>query len=162
MNYIRSSVRDGGTKPALDSPAQWEDEKYLQPVLEDDPVLFSLDELVTTAPEEGQDAAGQAGSGAQDGDADSNALRAQLNESQQQFADYRTAVEQTLEQRWSDTKASTSTAATGPSRLPTGGRDKPERLNSVGEAEEEREKKEDDEYYFESYAYNGTLLGMSK
>ena len=45
VNYVRSQVKDGNVKPDVESPAAWEDDKFMQPVLEDDALLFSVDEL---------------------------------------------------------------------------------------------------------------------
>jgi hypothetical protein len=45
VNYIRSEVLAGKDKPDVEDPAAWADDKFLQPTLEDDALLFSLDEL---------------------------------------------------------------------------------------------------------------------
>lgn len=49
MNYIRSEVKAGQAKPNVSDPSSWQDDKYLQPVLEDDALLFTLDDIVDTA-----------------------------------------------------------------------------------------------------------------
>ncbi|WPG99991.1 Hypothetical protein R9X50_00281500 [Acrodontium crateriforme] len=65
VNYIRSEVANGNASatklPNVSDPSLWADDKYLQPALEDDALLFSLDELLeeselekATAPEEGE------------------------------------------------------------------------------------------------------------
>jgi len=45
INYCRSEVVAGNTSPNTDDASLWSDDKYLQPVLEDDALLFSIDEL---------------------------------------------------------------------------------------------------------------------
>lgn len=45
INYIRSEVAAGNTKPDCSSPQTWMDDKYMQPVLEDDALLYSIDDL---------------------------------------------------------------------------------------------------------------------
>jgi hypothetical protein len=45
VNYIRSEVLAGKDKPNVSDPAAWVDDKFLQPTLADDALLFSLDEL---------------------------------------------------------------------------------------------------------------------
>lgn len=46
VNYIRSLTRDERVKIHSLKKSDFEDDKYLQPVLEDDPVLYSLEEIV--------------------------------------------------------------------------------------------------------------------
>jgi len=45
VNYIRSEVLSGHSAPDVSNPEAWADDKYLQPALTDDALLFSLDEL---------------------------------------------------------------------------------------------------------------------
>ena len=48
VNFIRLAVKEGRPPdvPDLADPALWADERFLQPVLEEDALLFSLDELI--------------------------------------------------------------------------------------------------------------------
>lgn len=47
VNYIRLAAREGTVGSMnMDSPASWADEQFLQPVLENDALLFTLDDLV--------------------------------------------------------------------------------------------------------------------
>jgi hypothetical protein len=48
VNYIRSVVKDGQPPdvPDLADPSLWADDRYLQPALAEDALLFSLDELI--------------------------------------------------------------------------------------------------------------------
>lgn len=45
VNYIRAEANRGINKPNVSHKRFFEDEQYLQPVLEDDALLYSLDEL---------------------------------------------------------------------------------------------------------------------
>lgn len=45
VNYVRSSVKDGNTTPDVSSKEKFQDEAYLKPVLEDDALLYSLDDI---------------------------------------------------------------------------------------------------------------------
>ena len=45
MNYIRSEVRKGNTNPDVSSKERFSDDTYLVPILEDDAVLYSLEDL---------------------------------------------------------------------------------------------------------------------
>ncbi|MCJ1284612.1 hypothetical protein MMC26_003946 [Xylographa opegraphella] len=48
VNYIRAEVIRGNTTLKITSKQTFNDDKYLQPVLEDDALLFSLDDLETS------------------------------------------------------------------------------------------------------------------
>ena len=76
VNYVRSQVRQGVTVvdfATASSGTPWTDEKYLQPVLEDDALLYSIDELAdpddaedplaTAAEDEGTGGGAGAGAG---------------------------------------------------------------------------------------------------
>lgn len=56
VNYIRAEVKAGKERPDVSDPASWADDKYLQPTLEDDALLFGLDELDDTPVEDETDA----------------------------------------------------------------------------------------------------------
>lgn len=45
INYIRSEVARGNLQPDVSSNSLFEDDKYLIPVLEDDALLFSFDDI---------------------------------------------------------------------------------------------------------------------
>ncbi|EXJ87857.1 protein arginine N-methyltransferase 3 [Capronia coronata CBS 617.96] len=49
VNYIRSEVQAGKTHPDVSSKAIFEDDKYLKPVLENDSLLYSLDDIFDDA-----------------------------------------------------------------------------------------------------------------
>lgn len=135
VNYIRSRVHSGQKITQSISREDFGDEKYLKPVLENDALLFSLDEL----PEVKSVLSTHKGKAI---DAEPGALVARISEleeelrrMQSQFDNYRATVSETLDGRWNDRSSS------GPSK-PIG--------------EEKEEKRDDDSHYFSSYSYNGT------
>ncbi|KAM5345581.1 hypothetical protein ACJ41O_011442 [Fusarium nematophilum] len=119
VNFVRDHVKRGQSLPKDISEKDLDDEKYLRPVLENDALIFSLDEVLEAAmgdsagaPKDGSNLASR-----------NRELEEELEKVRSQFANYRLAVEQTLDQRWGD---DTETAPA--------------------------EKKDDSAYYFESYA----------
>jgi hypothetical protein len=128
VNFIRSNVKEGKPVVANDiSAGDFADDKFLKPVLENDALLFSLDEAL-----EAQDdsAAGEQAKVSDEALAAKNkALEEELEAVRSQFSNYRFAVEQTLEKRWGDE------SEPGPARA--------------------AEKKDNSNYYFESYAEHG-------
>lgn len=135
-----------GGKPLPDqiTEADIEDDKYLMPVLPDDALIMCLDDLPSSS--DAADGKGKAAEGASTeetaGDAASKnaSLQAQLDELNKQFANYRLAVEQTLDKRWhadDDDSSSRSSASS-------------------------KEKKDESAYYWESYAHNGMFLACSR
>ncbi|KUI67800.1 Ribosomal protein arginine N-methyltransferase rmt3 [Cytospora mali] len=122
VNFIRSTVKEGEKLPEQISEADiQDDEKWMIPVLQDDAFIMCLDDLPTS-------------SGAQDetpAELDSNtaALQAKIDELTKQFANYRFAVEQTLDKRWHAD-------------------DEPSQPSAVSQ----KEKKDESQYYWESYA----------
>lgn len=127
VNFIRSRKQAGEKVTSLISKNDFEDEKFLKPVLEDDALLFSLDELpdVEHSEENGDSGNGQLVARVSE-------LEEELRRMQSKFDDYRTTVKETLDERWND-----KTPA-GPSTI-----------------EEKEEKRDDDSHYFSSYSYNG-------
>ena len=129
VNYVRSQVKDGKAKPETENPASWDDEKFMQPVLEDDALLFSVDELESME-------AGDANTGKQPEASSSNnatdevaQLKEQLSKLQSKFDVYREQVSETLEKRWSDA---------------------PSKDDGAAEAKAKRY----DDSYFDSYSFN--------
>lgn len=129
VNYIRTKVHSGEKVTSAISKEDLNDEKYLKPVLEDDALLFSLDDLPEVAQANGLETADNGQLVARVSE-----LEEELRRIQSQFDDYRTTVKQTLDERWNDK------APVGPSR------------SSIVEPEEKRD---DDSHYFSSYSYNG-------
>lgn len=86
VNYVRSEVKSGNSDPDVSSKSVFEDEKYLKPVLEDDALLYSLDDVfddgATPAPI-----------------SEVERLREQLASLQSQFSAYREQVQSALLER---------------------------------------------------------------
>lgn len=138
---VRSRVKEKKSLPDQITEADIQDDKYLMPVLPDDALIMCLDDLPSSS-----DVAGGKGKAAEDastmetaGDtASKNAsLQAQLDDLNKQFANYRVAVEQTLDQRWHADDDDSSSRSSASSK---------------------KEKKEESQYYWESYAHNGMSL----
>lgn len=150
INFIRSSVRDGQSLPSEITMEQIQDDVYLRPVLGDDALIISLDDL----PQENQQIVdgGRSedsitGSSREDGNLrKANAdLQAQLDSLSQQFANYRLAVQQTLDKRWGV----------------DGDDDSGESLVTT-QASTSKPRQDDSEYYWESYAYHDIHETMLK
>ncbi|KAK7611585.1 protein arginine N-methyltransferase PRMT1, partial [Phyllosticta paracitricarpa] len=137
VNYIRSQVRAGNSQPDLSSAAVFADDKYLQPVLEDDALLFLVDELGDSEEEAHQDPQGDR----------VKQLEEELQALKANFADYREAVSRTLEERWAEKDAPNGTQA-GPS--------------ANGQKSEDKQQKGVEQGYFDSYSYNDIHETMLK
>ncbi|KAH8424064.1 protein arginine methyltransferase RmtB [Aspergillus melleus] len=133
VNYIRSQVEAGNTSPDVTSKDKFDDDVYLKPVLEDDALLYSLDDIED---EEASDAPGGT-----DAERQVVELQEELERLQTQFSEYRSAVQQSMEEQLSkeDEKL-----APGPSQ----------RAQSKVD--------EIDADYFVSYSYNGIHESMLK
>ncbi|GAB7358883.1 hypothetical protein MBLNU230_g4106t1 [Neophaeotheca triangularis] len=131
VNYIRSQVKEGQAKPEVSSSSFWQDDKYLQPAIEDDGLLFCLDELDDVLPDDGKGKAPVNGSGP---DARVAELEAQLATLNTQFTDYRSRASEALEKRWEE-------------------RDAPQPEQRFTNAEEAEEAKYE-AGYFDSYSFN--------
>lgn len=94
VNYIRAAVKAGDSKPDVSSEANFKQEKYLKPVLENDALLYCLDDVL------GEDlplSTSQETGSPNDRAAD---LEVQLQRLQADFESYKVAVSATLDQRW--------------------------------------------------------------
>lgn len=129
VNYVRASVKEGNTQPDVSSPENFADDKYLRPVLEDDALLFSLDDLARSGP---QQSTTELPAEKQTAEARVTELQAELDALRAQFADFRDQVDQTLERRWTDT-------AEAP----------------IAESSKAAKEADHDGSYFQSYSYNG-------
>lgn len=119
----------------------------LIPVLEDDAMIFCLDELPEPAGQaQGAEAAASGKEPFVEELLQKNAqLQAELEQLAKQFSSYRLVVEQTLDRRWGvdeegDMAESSKTAATTTTAAAEGGK--------------KDEKEDDDSAYYESYAHN--------
>ncbi len=130
VNYIRSRVHNGQKISATISKEDFEDEKYLKPILEDDALLFSLDDLpVVMEDVDGANSDRVKGVPGESGElvARVSELEEDLRRIQLQFDNYRATVSETLDERW----------------------------NSKSTEAEHENKRDDDSHYFSSYSYNG-------
>ena len=125
VNYVRSEVKSGNKTPDVSSKEKFADDAYMKPVLEDDALLYSLDDITE---EQGEEAA--PGS---DAERRVQELQEDLERLQSQFSEYRLAVQQSMDDQLA--KEDDKIAPTGKS--------------SAIKAQEI------DEDYFASYAYNG-------
>lgn len=98
VNFVRSSIKEGRGVPAEVSNSLFEDDAYLKPTLENDALLFSLDEILESAADE--NASGQEDAAALL--ARNRDLEDELEAMRNQFANYRLTVEETLDKRWGD------------------------------------------------------------
>ena len=121
-------------KPDVSSRSLFEDDKYLQPVLEDDALLFCLDDLLDGEAQDDQ----LDGENLSPTDKRIAELEQSLATLHLQYSEYKSAVEQTLDERWEDPKA-------GPSKTTS---------LSNGDAQQSTAE-EIDKGYFDSYSYNG-------
>ncbi|KAF2136962.1 uncharacterized protein K452DRAFT_322102 [Aplosporella prunicola CBS 121167] len=144
VNYIRSEVKNGNKNPDVSSASKFEDDKYLQPTLADDAVLFSLDELEND--EESADASAQAQ--ASGPEARVKELEEELQDMKRKFAEYQQTVSETLDQRWNETEPAQNGEA-GPSGTKMV-------ANAV------KDKDGVDSSYFDSYSYNDIHETMLK
>lgn len=136
VNYVRSEIKSGRLVSSDILQTDFEIDKYLIPVLQDDALLFNLGDLpgvisegkaTDVEPGSCHETAGLLARVAE--------LEEELQKTQTQFLNYRETVARTLDERWND------------GLLNRGAPD--------GAAAEE--KRDDDSQYFNSYSYNGLL-----
>ncbi|KIW52976.1 hypothetical protein PV05_08583 [Exophiala xenobiotica] len=133
VNYVRSEVKAGNTHPDVSTKSVFEDDKFLKPVLEDDALLYSMDDVF------GDDAgAGPASEVEQ--------LREQLATLQSQFEAYREQVQNAMLERLEG-----QDALPGPS---TARAKAPAQASTIVD--------ELDKDYFKSYSYNSIHESMIK
>lgn len=124
VNYIRSQVKAGNQNPDVSSKDKFADELYLKPVLEDDALLYSLDDIDDEAE---QPAAGT------EAERRVSELQEDLERLQTQFSEYRIAVQKSLEEQLSQ---------------------EDEKLGSGTFKKADNGVSEEDSDYFSSYSYN--------
>lgn len=129
VNYVRSEVKSGNKLPDVSSKSKFADDAYLKPVLEDDALLYSLDDITE---EQGEEA-----TPGNEAERRVQELQEDLERLQTQFSEYRLAVQKSMEDQLSkeDDKLDSSAPA--------------------GKASGASKAQEIDEDYFASYAYNG-------
>ncbi|KAJ5326643.1 uncharacterized protein N7506_009745 [Penicillium brevicompactum] len=136
VNYVRSEVKNGNSNPDVSSKSKFEDDAYLKPVLEDDALLYSLDDLTE---EQGDESAPSAETNRQ-----VNELQEKLEQLQTQFSEYRQAVQKSMDDQLSKEDEKLAEATSKPS------------AHTVDRLQEA------DDGYFVSYAYNAIHESMLK
>jgi type I protein arginine methyltransferase len=137
---LRTEAASGNIKPDVSTIARFQDDKYLQPFLEDDALLFSLDELENLEIREPNPSLSGTHIDAPNGDHVSRIkeLEAQLARLNHHFTEYRNYVQQTIDKRWQE--------------------------NEVAGVDPETAKKEraaeGETGYFDSYSYNGIVNAL--
>lgn len=138
VNFIRGRVKNSTALPVEISLQDIEDECFLKPVLDNDAVIFSLDEVLAgLSNDSSTGASGTMDESNNDIHRQNKSLEIELETIRESFANYRMAVEQTLDRRWGVNDAP------GPSGDPKA---KP---------------KDPSGYYFESYAAHGMVVQYS-
>jgi hypothetical protein len=127
VNFVRQRVQQGQPLPETISAEDLNDDVLLKPVLENDALLFTLDEVL-----EAQNLSDSQDTSAADLLNRNKALEEELETLRNQYENYRLTVEQTLDKRWAE--------------------DAPRAGSSKAS-----EKEDESAYYFESYAYHGTF-----
>ena len=136
INYIRSQTAEGKQVSPEITQQDFEDEKFLKPVLEDDALIFNLDELPDVEDGAVANKGKEVGQDASQLVARVSELEEELRRMQTQFDNYRSTVSETLDQRWNERSGAGPSSST---------------------AEGKVEKRDDDTHYFSSYSYNGTI-----
>ena len=98
VNFIRSEVQNGNQSPDISSIANFEDERYLKPVLGDDALLFTLDEILQ--PSQGQDSASPPSIEKLRAEDKIVQLKDELSQVKTQYMRYRQSVEEIVDARW--------------------------------------------------------------
>lgn len=140
VNYVRSQVRNGvqGNHLEINDESLFQDDQYLLPVLEDDALLYSLEDIAGSEGPDGRSLGQPMSDASQEMKAESRIaeLEEQLKELQQQFKNYKETVDKTLENRWDSSDTS----------------DRPSSFRPAGDS---RSVPDEDKHYFHSYSYNG-------
>lgn len=143
VNFIRSEVKRGNLTPDLSSKSVLDVDRYLQPVLEGDPLLYSFDEVVGDIGDELPSAIanGTVPFTEEDGASAVNRiieLEKELQRLQLEFSEYRETVTKALEHRWNSTD------------------DVAKPVNGTEKSCNKKESPQDDDsHYFSSYSTNG-------
>ncbi len=144
---VRRSAKEAASLPQEITAEHLADDKLLIPVLEDDALIFCLDELPASTPSQAQEkakvadapAAGHGGAPVDELLQKNAQLQAELEQLAKQFTNYRLAVEQTLDKRWGVDEEG----------------EKGEASKTADPVVPEKKQKDESTYYFESYAHNG-------
>ncbi|PHH61588.1 hypothetical protein CDD81_8169 [Ophiocordyceps australis] len=105
VNFIRRRVKQAEPLPSVIARADLDSAELLQPVLENDAVLFSLEDAVDFEREEEEEEEEERepeGQEAGDAQTRNRQLEAELKRLGAAFADYRVCVQKTLDAKWGD------------------------------------------------------------
>ncbi|KAJ6441696.1 Ribosomal protein arginine N-methyltransferase rmt3 [Purpureocillium lavendulum] len=141
INFIRDCVGRGQTLPSPITAQDIDSDELLRPTLDNDAVLFSLDDVLETISASEAESGGEQTVALQKRNAE---LEAELEAIRSSFANYRLTVQETLDRRWGDEQD-------GPD-----GSVKPSAQASSPPA------RNNSDYYFESYAFNDIHETMLK
>ncbi|BDD57107.1 hypothetical protein MAP00_002501 [Monascus purpureus] len=139
VNYIRSQVKAGNMSPDVSSKEVFEDDVYLKPVLEDDALLYSLDDVDSEGDAEAKPSETSGAAGAEHRILE---LQEELERLQDQFSQYKIAVQRSMEEQLS--KEDEKLASAGPSA---------KTLKKIEDADSD---------YFSSYSFNAIHETMLK
>lgn len=151
VNFVRGEVQRGNKTLNISSKAVFEDDKYLQPVLEDDALLYSLDDILGNFADDKEPLKNGNGYGYQHGyQPEAHTpdpfdrviqLEKELQRLQHQFTEYRETVSLTLENRWNITDDASGS------------------VNGIAKSNGTAPLSQDDDtHYFSSYSTNGQRL----
>lgn len=133
VNYLRKEAMKGNVVNVIHSKDAFESDEYLQPTLEDDALLFSLDEIA------GDPSIDEGTAETTSANGNTQFLQQRIAELELQFANYRSEVAETLNSRWGVSQdALTSDSAVKPT------------LSDSDRTSLEKY----DRGYFETYSYN--------
>ncbi|KAL1978700.1 hypothetical protein VTN31DRAFT_1559 [Thermomyces dupontii] len=140
INYIRSEVKKGVQKPDVSSRSLFDDDVYLKPVIEDDALLYNLDDIALD-----DDGLQSENHRKTDTEAQLREVQEELCRLQEQFSNYRLAVQQSLNVQLSNDD------------------DDPPQPTNVDRNDARRSITEEvDSDYFKSYSYNAIHESMLK
>ena len=130
------------------------DDSYLQPVLEDDALLFYLDDITADESDRGEAAPTQKGQGLTRNQSDKvRELEAELSKIKSQFADYRLVVGKALDDRWNAVPNDPgSVSATEPQLLTV--TESSSASNKMGNNSSNIPENSPDDSYFASYGHH--------
>lgn len=135
INFIRLQVNNKSTLPAEISIGDIEDDGLLKPVLSNDAAIFSLDEVLGSSTEAQMGTSDAMDDSYIDLQKNNRRLEVELASIRESFANYRLAVEETLDRRWG--------------------------VNDIPGPSRNAKEKDPSGYYFESYAAHGMTLADS-
>lgn len=134
-------MQKGNQSPDISSTASFEDEKYLKPILEDDALLFTLDEILH--PSQGQESASPLSLEDLPAEGKIDKLKDELSQVKDQYMRYKQSVEEIIDARWN---ASYATLKGDGSEVQCGA------SNNL-QTQQEKD-------YFKSYGYLGRYCGQ--